>query len=398
MAIIYHPSGLYASLNAAVAAAAAEPEKLVHVDGHCTDAVTVAHATVHITIAAKPGLGFRPIFTYTGGANIMHYYTEWQISGIEFDGGGTATGGLIRSGGGTSADVVFEDVIVHDVVDIAFDGGTNAQVNDCVAYNCKRGFEASSTDVICDSCLAVNCTGVTGYGFSLDNDGCRAFHCVAAGCVYGFRFAGTAAAYNSIAKDNTTAGFWIGSGTLPVEGCGSHGNGTNWSVGGTPQATPVNCSSSDPLFVGALDEDPTHYQLSTSPASPALEFCISTVGKATDYFGNTRPFGAPDAGIWERQDITPPTILHTPVTGAVVGNAVSIEAEVTDDLSGVTSVTLFYRVTGTSLWSSTAMANTGADFYAASIPAGSVTTKGVDYYIRAIDGSSNEATHPAGAP
>ena len=91
------------------------------------------------------------------------------------------------------------------------------------------------------------------------------------------------------------------------------------------------------------------------------------------------------------QDTTPPSIQHTPVTTSEDKSDITIRATVTDDGDGVETVTLFYRRVGETSYTSITMS--GPD-YKAVIPAEKVSTYGIEYYIRATDGT-NSATHPA---
>ena len=91
------------------------------------------------------------------------------------------------------------------------------------------------------------------------------------------------------------------------------------------------------------------------------------------------------------QDTTPPSIQHTPVTTSEDKSDIAIRATVTDDGDGVKKVTLYYRRIGETSYTSITMS--GPD-YKAVIPAERVSTDGIEYYIRATDGT-NSATHPA---
>jgi autotransporter-associated beta strand protein len=86
-------------------------------------------------------------------------------------------------------------------------------------------------------------------------------------------------------------------------------------------------------------------------------------------------------------DTIPPQITHTPITSSAPAVAVTIRADVTDNLA-VTGVTLYSRVLGTSTFSSRPMMLTTANRYSATIDAGSVVAPGVEYYIAATDGVS----------
>jgi hypothetical protein len=99
----------------------------------------------------------------------------------------------------------------------------------------------------------------------------------------------------------------------------------------------------------------------------------------------------------EGADTEPPEITHTPVTAAEEGTAITITATVTDNVA-VTGVKLFYRAKGASNFTSVDMAAAGTTTtYTATIPAASVTSAGLEYYIEATDGTST-SVDPEGAP
>ena len=100
-------------------------------------------------------------------------------------------------------------------------------------------------------------------------------------------------------------------------------------------------------------------------------------------------------------DTTPPVITHQPIVATqTAGLDVSIAAQITDPESGVGSVTLFYRTSGTPLFASVMMSDGGGGAYAAVIPGAIVVEPAVDYYIQASDGafSPNVGRDPMGAP
>jgi hypothetical protein len=111
---------------------------------------------------------------------------------------------------------------------------------------------------------------------------------------------------------------------------------------------------------------------------------------ATDNAGNSK-----EASVTVTLDTTAPVITHTPVISATESVPIPISATITDS-NGIASATLFYRITGAT-WTSLSMTASG-NTYTASIPASSVTTAGVEYYIRAMDSNSNTAYSPATAP
>ena len=111
---------------------------------------------------------------------------------------------------------------------------------------------------------------------------------------------------------------------------------------------------------------------------------------ATDNAGNSK-----EVSITVTLDTTAPVITHAPVTSATEGVPIPISATITDS-GGIASATLFYRIAGAT-WASLSM-TADVNTYIASIPASSVTTAGVEYYIKAMDSDSNTAYSPATAP
>ncbi|HRJ41138.1 MAG TPA: S8 family serine peptidase [Caldilineaceae bacterium] len=86
-------------------------------------------------------------------------------------------------------------------------------------------------------------------------------------------------------------------------------------------------------------------------------------------------------------DTIPPVITHTPVTTAPPGLALSLFADVTDNVA-VQSVTLYYRKIGTSVYTSAGMLKTTGNRYSATVPANLLVSPGLEYYIAASDGVS----------
>jgi len=102
--------------------------------------------------------------------------------------------------------------------------------------------------------------------------------------------------------------------------------------------------------------------------------------------------------VFAADDVTPPVIVHEPVTTGTDGQRIVIEAIITDDVT-VAEATLYYRKIGGLLYSAVRMVLCEGciNVYVAAIPASVVTTTGVEYYISATDGN-NVATHPAANP
>lgn len=86
-------------------------------------------------------------------------------------------------------------------------------------------------------------------------------------------------------------------------------------------------------------------------------------------------------------DTIAPVISHTPVVAAAPGQALTLVADVTDNV-GVQNVTLFHRKTGTSTYSSRAMVKDHGPPLHCHAGRVAAVAPGVDYYIEASDGIS----------
>jgi len=93
-------------------------------------------------------------------------------------------------------------------------------------------------------------------------------------------------------------------------------------------------------------------------------------------------------------DVSPPQITHSPTAIANSGQNVEVSTAATDN-DRIQSATLYYRQGGAMSFQSTPMNNSGGGNYAATIPASSVTERGLEYYISVTDPSNNTATYPA---
>ncbi len=96
---------------------------------------------------------------------------------------------------------------------------------------------------------------------------------------------------------------------------------------------------------------------------------------------------------------TPPMITHTPVASAPASQDLAITAIITDD-TGVTDAMIHYRRGGESAFSTVSMTAAG-DQYSATIAGSLVTSRGLEYYLSAGDGSQttfHPAIDPASAP
>lgn len=83
-------------------------------------------------------------------------------------------------------------------------------------------------------------------------------------------------------------------------------------------------------------------------------------------------------------DSMAPNVYHTPISVAYLGFNLMVSATVTDNV-GAQSVTLYYRVKGADTFQETLMQASNSK-YSAMIPAASITSEGLEYYIDAFDG------------
>lgn len=83
-------------------------------------------------------------------------------------------------------------------------------------------------------------------------------------------------------------------------------------------------------------------------------------------------------------DSMAPNVYHTSISVAYLGFNLMVSATVTDNV-GAQSVTLYYRVKGADAFQETLMQASNSK-YTAMIPAASITSEGLEYYIDAFDG------------
>lgn len=159
-------------------------------------------------------------------------------------------------------------------------------------------------------------------------------------------------------------------------------------------------SSGTAMTAGANN---TYTATIASPAVPGVEYYIRAVDTAGTPNESFSPANAPGGfhGVPVTVlDTTGPNITHTEVAdGQPAGQSIDIQATVTD-ATGVASVVLFYRTTGTSSFTQLAMSASGGDVYTVTLPGSAVDTPGIDYYILATDTATAANTRrlPANAP
>lgn len=88
-----------------------------------------------------------------------------------------------------------------------------------------------------------------------------------------------------------------------------------------------------------------------------------------------------------------PNIVHQPPLEAKVGRSLAINATVTDSVSPIAQVKLYYRTTGALGYQFELMAGTGYNF-SGTIPANAVGSAGVDYYLEAMNRAGEISTAP----
>ncbi len=156
-------------------------------------------------------------------------------------------------------------------------------------------------------------------------------------------------------------------------------------------AAPSLCSYSIPTYAlteGGGSGADSHYEVlyTTGQASP---IGVSTDGTYS-LIGGLMPTLLLDA--------QPPLLQHQPIHLATDGMSVEIETSVTDARAGVDTVVLYYREGGHSGFTSAPMTQGSGDIYTGTIPASSVTEKGLTYYIEAADLVGNVSRYPSDAP
>ncbi|UCE37743.1 MAG: Ig-like domain-containing protein [Thermoplasmata archaeon] len=135
----------------------------------------------------------------------------------------------------------------------------------------------------------------------------------------------------------------------------------------------------------------------TAVTTEGLEYYIKATDKTdpaiTIYFGSfggveIEPTSTDDIDITITDDTTPPSITHNVVTSGTSGTPIAVTAGVTDDVSGVKNVFLYYKKPGESLYTEQQMTADG-NTYSAEIPGSAATSAGLEYYLKASDKANN---------
>jgi hypothetical protein len=92
-----------------------------------------------------------------------------------------------------------------------------------------------------------------------------------------------------------------------------------------------------------------------------------------------------------------PVITHTPITGLIINQPITINAVVFDNTNSVYIVKLFYKKRGQLIYQTVEMNNYSGNSYGAEIPGSFSTRDGVEYYISAWDNFGVRTDHGTAA-
>lgn len=96
-------------------------------------------------------------------------------------------------------------------------------------------------------------------------------------------------------------------------------------------------------------------------------------------------------------DLNGPSIMHTPFEIATQDESISLSMNISDSLSGVQAAMIYYRTGGTSQYLSGILQNqpeVDSSNYYFTISGNMLTSRGIDYYLMALDSVSNETRIP----
>ncbi|UCE37744.1 MAG: Ig-like domain-containing protein [Thermoplasmata archaeon] len=162
---------------------------------------------------------------------------------------------------------------------------------------------------------------------------------------------------------------------------------TTSSEGWTSNTQPqISFSTTDDL------SDIAHYEISIDGESFSIQTSPYTLPHQDNGIHNITIRAFDNVGNFIEEDIvvyidtTPPVITHTPVTSGLKGTSIIIAATVTDENSGVASVTLFFKKQNEVVYTPIQM-TLQENIYSAEISAATVDTDFIEYYIKAVDNS-----------
>jgi hypothetical protein len=164
----------------------------------------------------------------------------------------------------------------------------------------------------------------------------------------------------------------------------------------TPTANPSSWTSNTQpeISFSANDgiSDIDHYEVSVDGSGFSVQASPYTLPDQIDGLHNVTVRAFDLAGNYIEEEITvyidtvPPVISHTPVTSGTKGESIIIAASVTDDHSGVGTVTLYFKKQNEVIYSSIQMI-LDENIYSAEISSATVNTDFIEYYIKAVDNS-----------
>ncbi len=172
---------------------------------------------------------------------------------------------------------------------------------------------------------------------------------------------------------------------------------TGTPEGFTPEATPSTWTTNTQPVITFTTTDGTsdidHYELSVNQGIFSIQTSPYTMPSQTDGAHNVRVKAYDNAGNYNEGEVevyidsSPPSITHTPVPSGTKDFSITITAFILDEHSGLDNVELFFKKQTDIGYSSLAM-NANEGIYSTEISAESVTEDGIEYYIKAVDGSS----------
>jgi photosystem II stability/assembly factor-like uncharacterized protein len=169
-------------------------------------------------------------------------------------------------------------------------------------------------------------------------------------------------------------------------------------VGDQPFRRNLNAS---PFIFSDPDQDRLTYAAAVSPpnaASATISGDTLTVvplmgGVATITISADDGNGGKEQTDFKVTIIGPPSIAHTAITSRPSGQPIVVQAIISDD-QGLNTAELLYRRSGNAGFTKAPMTLAGSA-YQATIPGDSATSRGVDYYLTALDTDNLTARQPA---
>ena len=132
------------------------------------------------------------------------------------------------------------------------------------------------------------------------------------------------------------------------------------------------------------------FPFSHTDSSVAIEFIAAGLQEIND-----ESWGLDNVKVELITENQPPQITHTPITSAIQNKDIKVNFEAKDVDGNLSSVELFYRITGVVDYQGVGMSpDPDQTQFTLEIPANAVTLAGVDYYIEAKDAEGATTTTP----